>query len=461
MGYISTEASNASAISSFSELSPNDKFILDKNGEARTCTLKEIQGVSGGITIRVSIPITGEVTCTDGVTTYKQTGSIVIFNIPNYGTWSLSYIKPNESTPETKTIVVDQMKKYEVTFSMTLGIQRNRSSSYSEWTRIDDSVGLESATSTGNVLGESDFDTIYPYSEMKRVTLPTGDVMVWIPPFYYKRTVDENELETIEIRKDPLEGFELHPGSGKYIGAYFATTEHPVGSVSGESIYRTDTNNFINSMMAKGLGWHLMRLDTLNAIQTLYLIEFADYSYGTYFGMGTATTSGVCDSVANLSGKNDQGVGIYRGIEAPSMKDIQQSVDGFCSVNKIFYIATDYSKNFTNITYGDTDCVALPGNISFSTRKAIAKLSYVEDHPWIMVPSDTSGGSIGGENSGYVITDYGIGGNNPITQRYPYHIGNVYYGPIFDAWLYYSIGGEQMYGLPTGRIEYDPKIVVS
>ena len=85
--------------------------------------------------------------------------------------------------------------------------------------RTDDAVGKTAVASVGTSAGHSDFDNCYPWSEMRRETLSTGDVMVYIPEFWFERKVT-NGVETIRIANKAVDGFTKHPGSGKYVGAY-------------------------------------------------------------------------------------------------------------------------------------------------------------------------------------------------------------------------------------------------
>ena len=81
MGYISTEASNASTINELNSIGSNDKIIIDKNGITKNISFKDFKAITTGITLKVSVPLSTEVTCTNGTITYKEVGTNIIFEM--------------------------------------------------------------------------------------------------------------------------------------------------------------------------------------------------------------------------------------------------------------------------------------------------------------------------------------------------------------------------------------------
>lgn len=82
----------------------------------------------GGVAPRLTVLVTtgSAVTCTDGATilTGTSVGGSCTFDLPDYGTWSVSATLSGQST-STETVVVDQVKQYEITltyFAATLTI---------------------------------------------------------------------------------------------------------------------------------------------------------------------------------------------------------------------------------------------------------------------------------------------------------------------------------------------------
>lgn len=272
-------------------------------------------------------------------------------------------------------------------------------------TRTNKAKGLTATASVGTTAGKSDFDNIYPWSEMKRVTLSTNDVMVYIPPFYYRRYI-KNDVENFEISKRKYKGFELHPGSNCYIGAYEASSTNK--SVSGATpTVSTTIATFRNSVMGKGTGWSLIDIASWNALQMLYLVEYANKNSQATIGRGycdkafsgtSLLKTGSCNNVPNLTGRpsgTDGTTGvIYRGVENP-WGNIWESVDGIQYQNGNYYICTDYTK-YKNENVEDYIKINYNGLTSWSNT-FISKMGLDENYPWVLLPSE----AVGTELTGY------------------------------------------------------------
>lgn len=89
----------------------------------------------------------------------------------------------------------------------------------------------------------SDFDNYYPWREIRRETLSTGDVMVRIPKFWYRR-YREGSIEYLKIADRAQDGYKLHPSFKHagvetdviYVGVYKTSADGK--SVSGVAPYR-------------------------------------------------------------------------------------------------------------------------------------------------------------------------------------------------------------------------------
>jgi len=97
-----------------------------------------------------------------------------------------------------------------VTIPLIFGITRDSNNSSPVWTRTDDAVGYTATASLGGVPGYSSFDNKPIYKDIVRENIG-NDVMVKIPKFWFKRTIDNNGIETIKITERKVEGFLLHP----------------------------------------------------------------------------------------------------------------------------------------------------------------------------------------------------------------------------------------------------------
>jgi hypothetical protein len=200
-----------------------------------------------------------------------------------------------------------------------------------------------------------------------------GNVMVEIPKFWYRHTLDGTE-NTWEVADGPVDGFVVHPAFIKagvevdyrYIGVYDAcvfddsasayiaglnldsnssnvdTAADKLASVSG--IYpMVGLSRNQNRLLAanNGTGWHQLDFALYSAIQMLYLVEYADFNSQGNLGAGNTnggyfassadqndsphTIAGASNSLGNASTDTTTGAGVsakpgtsfmsYRGIE--------------------------------------------------------------------------------------------------------------------------------------------------
>lgn len=296
------------------------------------------------------------------------------------------------------------------------GIARDITASSPEWVRTDGAVAFKATASVGTMAGESSFDNIYPWSEMKRVTLDTGDVMVRIPKFYYGRYRNGN-IERIQISGRADVGLTLHPAFNHagveqecvYVGAYKAGIDQTVSSnwkatsKSGVAPMTGGTRQqFRLWARAKGAGWSLIDISTLSAIQMLYLVEFANNNSQAMIGRGVVdSTSGVfntgtADAVPNLTGRPAGTDGntdvVYRGIEG-FWGNVWEFVDGFNYYSGNLYACNDPSKYADNTSTGYDTQMSYTVPVTLSGIY-ISKMGLdTKGNPHIMLPESASGGS--------------------------------------------------------------------
>ena len=122
-------------------------------------------------------------------------------------------------------------------------------------------------------------------------TLTDKDVMVWIPQFWYKIVNDASaNKRRYYVSTGAIEGFKLHPGSGQYVAAYETSSNNQ--SRSGKTVQVSQTRaTFRTNARAKGAGWQLCDAAERNAINLLYLIEFADTNCQAKIGAGRSSSS--------------------------------------------------------------------------------------------------------------------------------------------------------------------------
>lgn len=203
-----------------------------------------------------------------------------------------------------------------------LGVRRKiTGNTSSAWERTDDAVGLvANATKDGSSV-QNDFDSIYPWSDIKSYMYnPTtkeriadyGDpnfdfnttqyeIMTYIPEFYYKRYV-ENDYEYIKISSVAVDGFNKSPAFSiaRYESSYDGTKLH-----SRSGTY-PEVNRNITSFrtLSKEVGDGFGQLDYRYCIlQLLYLVEYANFNSQSILGKG-ATYLRVSDSDKALIAEN-------------------------------------------------------------------------------------------------------------------------------------------------------------
>jgi hypothetical protein len=185
------------------------------------------------------------------------------------------------------------------------GVRRAVASSSPVLERVGDADGLTATAGVGDTPATNDFDSIYPWSHMRRCNLddngnvtayegePTyasngsnGQVMVEIPRFYQKHeTVDGYEYWW--VCEMPLGGFRLSPAfigsSGQvldkiYIAAYDAGYDGTKAtSVAGaHPEVRRGRTSFRTIAKARGNGWQLLDIAmACDIMQFLFVVEFA------------------------------------------------------------------------------------------------------------------------------------------------------------------------------------------
>ena len=313
-------------------------------------------------TIDVTYPVGATCTCSYGNTTYtaEDTSGKYQFKVHAIGTWTIKVTLDGESESTTVTITSDgQSESVELSFVKIYGISRDITNSSPTWARTDSAVGMTATASVGTTAGASDFDNAMPWSGITRETLGTGDVMVKIPKFYYRR-YREGNVEHIQIADKPTSGFKVHPlfnhggveSECAYIGAYKTSSNNK--SVSGASPQVSQTRaTFRTNAKNKGAGWSLIDIAAVSAIQMLIMVEFATTNVQSAIGRGycdgnsAALATGKCDSVPNLAGRPSGTDGkvdvVWRGIEG-FWGNIWEWVDGLNWNGGTYYVCNDQSK---------------------------------------------------------------------------------------------------------------------
>lgn len=313
-----------------------------------------------------------------------------------------------------------------------------RSSTDTAWERTDDNIGkIANATKDGTEV-QNDFDNLSPWKDIisfnydsaqQLATAYYGDddftfspsdtnvnVFTKIPQFWYKRWIDEDDYEHIQIADYAAEGFleSKEFAIARYL--YEGSTSSP-RSCSG-LVPLVDTTGQSYQTGAKSLGNNICLFDwrAVGAIQLLYLVEYADNNSQETLGKGISSGSmfnysGQLDSLGMKSGCliNDAAHSVmYRGIE-DIFGNVHQLIDGVNINNRQAYVCTypttyefeKYDGNYVQVGYVNSP----------STYSYISKLGYDENYPLLMLPIECSG----------------VNGNTGFTDSYSQFRGKMVY----------------------------------
>ena len=262
---------------------------------------------------------------------------------------------------------------------------------------VTETITTEPVVATGTESGSSPFDAFYPWNEMKCRNFDTSgqpaawdgesgfsrtnnDTMVWIPKFWIKVVDDSySQLRTYYLADREVEGFTLHPGSGQYVGAY--PTSNSKESKSGKT--RQGSQNIVTmrtNARSKGAGWGLIDIAERNAIQFLYIIEFANWNSQNMIGEGPTSdySTGYSDVIDYHTGVGTSGVVKYRHIEG-LWRSQYEWTDGLNVVNGQVCVSTDRDNYQSNVTTGYDNL----GSWSIQNL-LINKLKYFDDKQWLI-----------------------------------------------------------------------------
>ena len=309
----------------------------------------------------------------------------------------------NSNNPVTSGGVYEALQRTKDIY----GVKRLTTQSSSAWERTD--------SNTASV----NFDTVYPWSDIISVNYDktlgitakygdsnfafdgsNGEVMTYIPEFWYRRYVDNN-VEYIQISKHHFT--KAKKSEAFYLGRY--TTSSGTRSISGvTSTVSTDIATFRSNAKAIGDGWGIMDYHIF-FIQMLYLVEYADYNSQSVLGQGvcsasTQVSSGGCDSLGMSSGciTND-GVSsvIYRGLEN-IFGNIWQFIDGITIVDHQAYVS--YNQN-DYVNAKTTGSYRMLGYVNATSDGYPTNLGYDSDNEIVAFPT-----AVGGSSSTYMCDYY-------------------------------------------------------
>lgn len=394
----------------------------------------------------------------DKVTGIADTNGVFDAELPSPGEWTITVARNGES--KTKTFTINEYTQCNVRIttadvfgvvwdysnSSTALMRLNRQSDPSGFVTVD--VLTEPVAAVGTGFGSSPFDAYAPWSGMEEYNIvnnavgpkygETGfsrtdnDTMVYIPEFYYNVKDDSaNSKRYFYISDRKIDGFEKHPGSGRYVGRYNTIAGNY--SESGAAPYVNMTINTARTgATGKGSKWSLYDYASWCAIQLLYLVEYADWNSQTKIGRGyvdgsSALASGATDTMAyhtgRVAGTDGKTAVQYRHIEN-AWGNVAEFVDGLNAKGSSVYICTDPSKYASDTADRYIEFTGMPTKSAY-----ISGLKYYDGYPWLMLPQTGKG------SSSTYIPDW--------------------YGYWTSSWAYMKIGGNYSAGSDAGLFNFD------
>lgn len=366
--------------------------------------------------IIVTYPAGSTCTASNGTTTLTapDTSGSVVFDIPTPSStpesWTVTSTNGVNTATETVSITYDGQSE-SVNLAYWGGIKRIYNSSDPAWTREGAYENFTATASVGTVAGSSSFDNVYPWSDIERVTLETGDEMVKIPKFAYWRFRDSDGYEHIRIAPSAGGDFAWHPAflhngtstpHDYYVGACKTSSNNKSVSGASPTVSQTRATMRTNAA-AKGTGWGIIDLSAISAIQMLIMVEFATNDVQSVIGAGYTNGSakintGSCNNVPNLTGRpagtsNLVDV-VWRGIEG-LWGNVWEWFDGLNWNGGTYWVSNDQSSYADGTSTGYTSLSYTGGATNWSTSY-IKEMGYDADAAAYMLP--TTGG---GSNSSY------------------------------------------------------------
>jgi len=328
--------------------------------------------------------------------------------------------------------------------------------------RIHDAAEKYFAPSSGSAAGYSSFDSIFPWSGIRRcvvangavtayegepwfsLTPASGDVMVEIPAYYYKIEETANYRDYIISDADPSvvttppEGYQLSPrhapipskpaGQNKiYIGAY--TCNSTYRSISGNPPQVNITRATGRAQCrARGTGYHLMDYAAYWTVAMLYLVEVANWDSQRAIGQGVTSgpgpiNTGDTDAVPWHTGSHAP-LDTRRAVKYRWMENLWgnfwQAVDGF-NVNNLttIYISLDPATYADDTAVNYTALAYTPDTTAYATY--ISALGFDANFPWAQAPTAVSGAD------GSYIPDYSYVTSNYSAVWRVLELGGCYY----------------------------------
>lgn len=235
---------------------------------------------------------------------------------------------------------------------------------------VTHSPTIEPTACVGTTAGQSWFDDYMPWAGMVRKNYVNGEIVdfidynngetyVYIPQFWSKIINDTEESKMyIYISAVQDSRFTLHPGSGKYMSRYECNSNFLSAPGTTPKV-NTNLTNFRTNITAIDNNHYQYDIHTYNALELLYIVEFANLNTQATIGAGitsrgTALTIGETDILTYHTGRVD---GTADNVSAVQYRWIENLwgnvwnwVDGILIQNGLVYICNNRTKYASSIT---------------------------------------------------------------------------------------------------------------
>lgn len=227
-------------------------------------------------------------------------------------------------------------------------------------TRTDDAVGLSAVVNSSTGLVSSDFDSLFPWSDVTVETI-NGNKFVHMPDMWFRIGKDtSNNITDVAVSNAQGDTGKWYKVDSFYYSCYGGSIDanSKLCSISGVSRVTQTINEFRTAAAANGSGYFQLDLYHHMVMLFLWWIEFATKNSksimtgreGSY-GSGAVNTGGT-DGLSTPSGYNTTtGQMRYHYIE-DFVGNYQNFVDGVFLFNKMEYYVTDNPSNFSDNTTG-------------------------------------------------------------------------------------------------------------
>ena len=294
------------------------------------------------------------------------------------------------------------------------------------YTRLLDAAGLEANAGVNDQIVKNDFDNAEIYKEMIEIEDELGNSFILIPKFYIKKIVEDGVQEWY-ISKEKVDSSYYLPACfvdedtniehnyilfGKFPGQNYygkMVSKRMTAGVLGLSI--TDARILaLNNNTENNKGYQLVDIHMLDAIKTLFYIEFANLNsqkvmmgivnYQSYVATGTTdivkASSGSVDSLTDGTKAMK-----YRGIENlwGYMWEYYDGINVQNSTGNIYV-----NKNARLYSSSISEGYELVGYKRGASGGWIKKLGWDPKYPYVEVPVEVGGNDSAGYGDYYYAT---------------------------------------------------------